>query len=348
MATQKGLCPYCQGKRFERRVFQVNPEAKTCFCPTCMKEMAPKLAIDGYNDHIKKLLEIADNTLFVTCDPVLAYQQYADVIELEPKEPHALLGRITCLVYMGKVRKTYLNEATTLLENTSYEGVDLDEYSFFLKKINFALDEYDEELKKKLTFKEFFYDLDCLKLYWSHLYEIIKMKQFVLSILKEIKKIHESHQTEVIINMLDHSIDEKDKILHLDTFTADGKSYAYERIYNGRVFVKMGKSEMETKLSRYRLSTLDETDKTKKYIDDEVFRDYTKIVTSKKVSLVISVLLYILMGGFIAAGIILKEDLMFFVPFMLSAGVLFGGATALLVLHLYWRLIIKKRKLRID
>ena len=176
MGTKKGLCPYCQPKRIDHRIFQVNPEASTCYCPLCMREMEPKKAIDNYSKLINDLLAKADNTLFVACDPSLAYQQYADVLEFENNETHALIGRILCLVYMGKIRKSYLKEAHILLENTSFKGSDIVVFVNFLEKINFALDEYETALIKKLTFREHFYDVECLKLYWVHLNSIIEMR----------------------------------------------------------------------------------------------------------------------------------------------------------------------------
>lgn len=348
MGTQKGLCPHCQNKTFERRIFQVNPEASTCFCPVCMQGVDPKVAIAGYRKHIDAMLALADNTLFVTCDPTLAYQQYADVLELEPSEAHALLGRILCLVYMCKVRKSFLPEASILLENTSTESVNLDDFVFFLKKINFALDEYDEALRKRLSFKEHFYDLDCLKLYWARLYEIIKMKEKIRSLMSDIKKIHPSHQNEVLINILDHNIDEKNAILHLETFVVDGHSYIYERFHNsGSVLVSSGKKEEENKFTRYRLSSLNKDEKGKRYIKDEIFKDYTKVVAMKKASLVLAIIFFLFAGGFGAAAALFKDDFIFFVSFVSAGGVLFIGAILFFVLHLCWRAVLKKRKLRI-
>ena len=94
MATKNGVCPYCQFNRLENRIFPVNPDAVTVFCPSCMRELDPKKAIDGYNAIITQMVDKADNTLFVACDPVVAYQEYADVLEFESDNSKALLGRI--------------------------------------------------------------------------------------------------------------------------------------------------------------------------------------------------------------------------------------------------------------
>lgn len=348
MATKKGLCPHCSPKRVERRIFPVNPGASTCFCPHCMKEIEPKVAIEGYRALIDKMLLKADNSLFVTCDPVLAYAQYAEVIELEPKEAHALLGRILCLIYMGKVRKSFLGEALTLLENTPYEGCDIDEFVFFLKKIDFALDEYESVIYKRLTFRKYFFDVECLKLYWEHLSEIVKMKEFILSITKEIKKERESNQIAVMINMFEHNIAQRKDVLHHEAFTADGKCYSLSKVMNGKAIVTELNKKTNTKLYRYRLSTLNEEEKHKKYIKDEVFKDYTHIVKMEKAFLSISIIFYLIMSGFIVAAVLLKNTPIYFYSFVSSAGVSFLIATILFILHISWKLMLKKRKLRID
>ena len=345
MATKKGLCPYCQPKRIERRIFPVNPEASTCFCPLCMKEIVPSVAIEGYSNLIKKMLEVADNTLFVTCDPVLAYQQYADVIEFESKEAHALLGRILCLVYMGRVRKSYLQEASTLLENTSYEGCDINEYVFFLKKINFALDEYEVAIHKKLTFRNFYYDIECLKLYWVHLYEVIKLKEMILDLVKEIKGRYSSQQNEALINLLEVSIEEKRDILRADTYTTNGVGYRYVKMVNGKACVEITDTQIETHLSRFRLATLSENDYSSRYIKDEVFKDYTRVTELEKVSFGVSIVLLIVTAGLLATAFILNNSTFWF--FVVAAITIGVGSIIFYILHVYWRLILKKRKLRI-
>lgn len=348
MATKRGLCPYCTEHRVDRRIFPVNPEASTCFCPLCMKEVEPKIAIDGYRELIDKMLLKADNSLFVTCDPTLAYAEYAEVIELEPKEAHALLGRILCLIYMGKVRKSYLPEALALLENTSFEGCDIDEFVFFLKKINFALDEYESSICKKLTFKSYFYDVDCLKLYWIHLHETIKMKELILSIVKDIKKDYKSQQVDMMINLLAHNIDEKSKVLHLDTYIASGKSYRFMKVLYGKAVIEEGNKRVETHLLRYRLSTLDENEKHKRYIKDEVFKDYTKTVHATKITLALAIFFYLLMAGGVVTTVIFRSNTMLFFIFLGVSIFCFVLGTVLLSLHIAWKTILKKRKLRID
>ena len=348
MATRRGLCLHCTSKRIDHRIFQVNPEASTCFCPLCMKEMEPKEAIENYNNLIKDMLLKADNTLFVACDPTLAYQQYADTLEFEPNEAHALIGRILCLIYMGKVRKSFLKEAYILLENTSYKGCDLTTFVNFLEKINVALDEYETAVNKKLTFREHYYDVECLKLYWTHLHDIIKMKELILSIFKSLKKNYVSQQNDVFINMLENNIEEKKKILALECHTTDGKGYKIAKFVDDKATIIETDSTASNKFIRFRLSTLNPDEKGKRVIKDEVFKDYTTIIKLRKASIFLWIFLYLCTAACIVGAILLMKNQLFFITFIALAVLFFLGGSGVLASSIYWRIVLKKRELRID
>ena len=61
MATKNGVCPHCNFSRLENRIFKVNPDASTVYCPFCMRELDPKQSIDLYNNIITKMLKKADD-----------------------------------------------------------------------------------------------------------------------------------------------------------------------------------------------------------------------------------------------------------------------------------------------
>ena len=347
MATKKGLCPFCQNRRTDVRIFQVNPEASTCFCPSCMKVMEPIDAIENYLNYIDHLISKADNSLFVACDPSLAYQQYANVLELEPKTAHALIGRILCLIYMGKVRSSYLKEAYILLENTSFKGCDLDVFTNFLEKINTALDEYEYALTKRLTFKEHFYDEECLRLYWSHLADIIKMKELILSIFKEIDKSKKKDSNKDAIEILERSVEEKNQVLKLESFTTDGSGYKLDHFFNGKPFLVKTSQGDPAKFVRYRLSTLDPNEKGKRLIKDRIFQDYTAVLKLRKVAIAMWILLFLLMGGCLAGALVFKNNPLYLIIFAVLGGLLFLGTALIFSLSLYWRSVLKKRELKL-
>ncbi len=348
MATKNGLCTYCQFTRIENHIFPVNPEASTVYCPFCMRELNPKDAIGLYQSIIVKMVNKADNSLFVACDPVLAYQQYADVLEIEPDNSKALLGRILCLIYTSKVRQAYLNECNELLESITHKGTEeVNTFVGFLKKINFALDEYDMALFAKLTHKKYFYDEECIKLYLKRLADIIKFKKDILAELTQIKKDYVTQNNEILMNLISHSINENEASLRSVKYTVQGVGYKYTKIVGDKIYVERIDEVISTKISKHKPYTLSPT-KKKKLIDDKVFKDYTSLIRAKNVAIYFSLFLLLATVGLgITAYFFFEKGLLFYV--FIGAGALsFVGFIVLLILYLSWKSILKKRKMRIS
>ena len=349
MATKNGVCPRCQFNRLERRIFPVNPDASTVFCPFCMRELNPTEAIESYNEIISNMLEKADGSLLVACDPVLAYRQYAAVLEVEPSNSRALLGRILCLIYTSRIKRSYLVEANELLGEITYKGTEeVTKYVGFLKRINFALDEYDMALNKKLTHHGQYYDEECLKMYLKRLTEIITFKKNILETLNKIKKDYVSQKNEVLINLISHNISEKESSLRTSKFLITGIGYKVTRVSADKISITETGETMNTHYNKKGLYTLNENDKSKKLIKDTVFKDYTPVIRAKKVSIYFAILCLLIAAGCgVAAYLFFKDALLF--PILLAAGGLaFTGFITLIILHLSWKSILKKRKMRID
>ncbi len=350
MATKNGVCPYCNNNnRLENRIFKVNPEASLTYCPSCMREIEPSEAINLYTSIIDSMLEKADNSLFVACDPLLAYQEYADVLEVEPLNSRGLLGRIICLIYTSKVRQAYLVEAQDLLELVNHKGTEeVTTYVSFLKKINLALDEYDTSLIKKLTHKKNFYDEECVKLYLKHLSEIINFKINILNKLKDIKRDYVSQNNEVLINLINHNISEKESVLKSIKNTVNGAGYRYTKIYNGNVCLEKVSEPTIYKINKNLRYTLKEDVRGKRTIKDRAFKDYTPILKAKKASLFLSLFLFIISLGGGVAAYIYCNDLLYFSLLMTGVSIFFVASIVMIILHFSWKSILKKRKMRID
>ena len=349
MATKNGVCPYCQFNRLENRIFPVNPDAVTVFCPSCMRELDPKKAIDGYNAIITKMVDKADNTLFVACDPVVAYQEYADVLEFESDNSKALLGRILCLIYTSKVRKSYLVEANALLENINHKGADeANNYVATLKRINFALDEYDTALNKKLSYHNYYYDEECLKLYLKHLYSIFKFKSDILDKLLKLRKDYASQKNEVLINLINHSVQEKEKVLKDTKYLITGEGRRLMKIVGDKVYLEATGESVEYRYPKKHSFTLGEADKTHKTIKDRVFKDYTPMIRMKKAALVISIFMLVAAIGLGVTSYFYLDNKTLFYFFVVSGGIAAALALGLFIVYLVWRRILKKREMRID
>ena len=295
MATKRGLCPFCTNKNLTNRLFVVNPDAAVVYCPNCMKEMTPSQAIKTYADAIEVMVKKADNTLLMDCDPNQAYQDYANILEIDNTNAKAYLGRLLCLVYMSKVRNSYIEEAGILLDEEIdtyfHRASEISNLLIFLKRVNRVVDEYEINIKKKLTFRNYFFDKDCLSLYLKHIKEIIVFKQEALNECRYLQKKYSNVDTEMLISLLESSLIDKNKILEDEKFiTTDGKTYRYESAdEKNNVTLKQIKTTLiNTRTSRYRMSTLDINNKKLRYIPDDVFKDYAKIIKNGRISLAFS------------------------------------------------------------
>ncbi len=350
MASKKGICPYCNYRApILSRIFLVNAEATVCYCPNCMRELAPKKAIENYTNTVNRLLEKADNTLFVACDPVKAYRQYADVLEVEGDNYRALLGRILCLIYTSKVRKEYLSDANELLEGISHKGVDqTNNYVQALKTINFALEEYDTALIDRLIYKEHFYDEDCMKLYLAHLYDIIEFKKDILDKLKYIRKNYTTQDNSEVIKTMEDEIEKKDHSLHGDNFTVDGVGYSFVKIKGDKAVIEKNNQVSNARFNKRHLKTLKEGAKGKKAIKDVVFKDYTPIIRVRNLSIPFFILLVLgaaTCGVFAALQYTIQ---MHFILFLVAGSICFAAAVVLFIFILIWTNVLRKRKMRID
>ena len=167
--------------------------------------------------------------------------------------------------------------------------------------------------------------------------------------MKDIKKSYKSQQVDVMINLLEHNIDEKKKILHTDTYLCNGTAHKFNKMMNGKAVTDPStKKKIDTHLTRYRLSTLNEAVSDKRHIIAESFKDYTTILKSEKIALSFAIIFYLIMGGCAAVAALFNDKPLFFYPFLGGAILSFIIATILLILYIAWRAMLKKRKLRID
>ena len=348
MATKNGICKYCHFTRIENHIFPVNPEASTVYCPYCMRELDPKEAINLYSNLISNMLDKADNTLYVACDPVLAYQEYADVLEIEPKNQKALLGRILCLIYNSRVKQSYLQECSYLLDAITHRNAEeIMAYIGFLKKINLALDEYDDAVFHKVTHRDFFYDEECVKLYIKRLADIIKFKKEIIAHLSKIKKDYVTQTNEVLINLISHSVTEKEAKLKSVKHTVDGLGFKYNKIVNDKVYLERLDEVVSTNVFTKQIRELTD-ERKKKILEGKVFRDYTVIIGMKKASLWLSGLFLLAFIGLGICAYLFRDNNSFFITFIAAGITSFIAFIVCASFYLSWRRILKKRKLRIN
>ena len=351
MATKRGMCPFCKNHNY----FLVNPEAMSCFCGTNMHQISPVEAINTYNNYVDGLISKANNTLEVVGNSELAYQEFADVIELDNSITYPYLGRILCLIYMSKVRKSHVNDARVLLETTAEEYFrKASEYPMiihFLKKIVKVTEEYLDGVHRKLSLKGYFYDVQCLKLYLSHINEVMVFENSILEIVTGIKKKFVNEKVDFLLNFLDELITAKEMFLNDEEHVlVVGEHYKVSEVKDNGEFevVKVEEKRTDTKLVRYRLATLDSNNKKARYIRDVVFKDYTAMIRSRKVIGVWFILFYVFAVVCAVSAYILKDTPVVFYSSTAAGIASFITATILMILFASWGAKIKKKKDRLE
>ena len=266
---KKGYCIYCNKHDEQRRIFDVNSDSRYCYCPHCGHKYRPRIAIFNYERVINKYLRHAYFYLKNAGEPLLAYNLFAYVLELEPTNKTAKLGRLLSLCYLSTLRKNRFLETKEMLNicKDEYHNKTMkDEYIAFLLSLNHCIDDYLTRLRKKLSFKEYFYDVDCAKLYFLHFNEGMDLKRMIAEELSLIEA--ERHSGRVY-----KSISEFEKELTESFYTVDGQE---RRLLNyaksGEPLIANGKKKEDlSKYERYRMCTLDPNNKKLRVLKEPVF-----------------------------------------------------------------------------
>ena len=285
----KGYCTNCNKDNEGRRIFDVNSDTRFCYCPHCGKKYRPRVAIANYNRVIHKYLRRARFFLCNAGEVQYAYNLYAYVLELEPTNKTAKLGRLLALAFLSTVRRNRFMEVLQLLEiekELFHEKVFAhEEYNEFLIHLENCTETYLINVKKALTLKNFFYDVECIKLYFKHIRDVIELRRLIVSELMVIG---------VSANLAIISDETKalEKEYNLTCYTVDGQDHSLAHFAkNGDPIIVNGVKQVETNLHRYRMSTLDPNNKKKlNVIPERVFPIlYARLFRTYEVSLGLSI-----------------------------------------------------------
>ena len=281
----KGYCTNCNKENEGRRIFDVNTDVRFCYCPHCGKKYRPKMAAANYNHVINKYLRRASFFMSNAGQFQNAYNLYAYVLELEPENKLAKLGRLLSLAFLSTVRRNRFIEVKQLLEIEKDEFHEKhfahQHYNEFLIHLENCTESYLNNVKKALTLKTYFYDVDCIKLYFKHIKDVIELRRLIVSELMVIG---------VSANLAIISDETKDleKQYNMTCMTVDGQDHSLAHFAkNGEPIIVNGVKQEDTHLSRYRMSTLDVNNKKKlNVIPETVFTTvFSRIYKTFEISL---------------------------------------------------------------
>ena len=266
----KGYCTNCNKDNEGRRIFDVNSDTRFCYCPHCGKKYRPRVAIANYQRTITRYLRRARFFLSNAGEFQYAYNLYAYVLDLEPTNKTAKLGRLLSLGFLSTVRRNRFTEVLQLLEIEKDLFHDKqfahEQYNEFLIHLENCTETYLINVKKALTLKDYFYDVDCIKLYFKHIKDVIELRRLIMS---ELMLIGVSTNLSIITE----ETKTLEKAYNTTCFTVDGQDHSLAHFAkNGDPIIVNGVKQVDTRLSRYRMSTLDVNNKKKlNIIPDRAF-----------------------------------------------------------------------------
>ena len=352
MATKRGMCPYCRNHNF----FLVNPEAMSCFCGTNMHQLSPVEAIGTYNKYIDNMVEKAKYSLEAIGNAEQAYQEFADVIELDDSITYAYLGRILCLIFMSTLRKSYINDARLLLDTTAEERFKkTGEFPMIvssIKEIVKVAEEYLSDVHKKLSLKTYFYDEKCLKLYLTRVNEVKNFENEALEVVTAIKKKYVNEKVDLLLNYLDEQITSKERLLSdYDHALVSGDYYVVSEIKdNGELVLQVVENKrMDTsKLQRYRMASLDSSNKKARYIKDDIFKDYTGLIRARRVIAPWFIICYVASVFCGISAFIFKDKPIVFYTATSVGAFMFILGFVFMILFISWGIKLKKKKEKVE
>ena len=327
MKKLKAYCSHCPSEVGDKeRIFEYNKDTNFLVCPNCGKQLNPIEAHHAYLSFIRKQIHKADNYLDFYGKYNKAYQQYAYVISIEEESIEARLGRILSLAYLSTLRKSYFLDCLTLLNSEkhlyTYTKQDLLSFIYFAKNMLSMAKQYAVQIKKRLTTYRYFYDLECVKLYFRRIYELKTLLNGVLDELTEIKEeISNNDSLNRSFTAFSNGLVKFSRVLTADANVLDGSVYNFDKINDhDEVVVTLKKKYKLNHMFKYRHLSLN-GENNRHLIKDNVFQFSNSLLTSLRIwraVLFVSGILFMILGIAAASSIVIDEKWVKYLLFIIG------------------------------
>ena len=346
MALKRGFCTHCKGDETQR-IFNVNKDAEVCYCPLCAHPMQPKDAINNYHNLISHYLKRASRYLFETTEYLRAYQTFAHIIDLDDSIRVAYFGRILSLVHISTLRKSKIGFAMQMHKQQAsrmfhYQDT-ANEYYHFLILLLDALDIYEHKMKRRLTNRGVFYDVDCVVLYLKRIEEIKIYKHYLLSEAEFFIDANKDNFREIvdrIVSTEDHYfLAFKEKFV-----TADGNTYMFNEFgpnITPILTMQSAKNDLTSNHIKEAIS-LYPKDNKKSPIRDDVYQNNYPSYVFVTASVPLAIVLFVAALISVIIGAVAPSEVVKMLLFI-GAAIVTSVSLMLFILHFAWKNSLKKK-----
>lgn len=273
---QKAICPFCKKDSETLHTFEVETGEEFSYCPTCGKKLKTSDAIETFTSTIRQMVRRANYQVHIAGKFEKAYRNFGDILTLQPENSFALTGRALSLMLMSTLRNERFEDAHMLVifarEELRKQRNQIT-YFEFLARTETILKIYIQSCYEKLTYKEHFFDQDCISLFFSRIVLINDLLNLVhheldCLILKGLTNSRVSEKLEdchILIEGLS-------KTLNSSLATIEGTSYKCEVNKDKTVKLIKDNDHIVSKVEPKIIFSLNEKEHKHKLIPDIIFK----------------------------------------------------------------------------
>ena len=191
-----------------------------------------------------------------------------------------------------------------------------------------------------------------MKLYLTRVNEVKNFENEALEVVTAIKKKFVNEKVDLLLNYLDEQITSKERLLNdYDHALVSGDLYVVSEIKNnGELVLQVVENKKidTSKLQRYRMASLDSSNKKARYIKDDIFKDYTGLIRARRVIGPWFIICYIASVFCGVSAFLFRHN-----PFVLYTAVGVGAFMLILgfvfmILFISWGIKLKKKKEKVE
>lgn len=284
MALDKGYCTNCKNVDDSERVFDLSMNSNVCYCPHCLAKYNPVEANKTYRAVIRQRLKSARKSLIVESNFSKAYFGYAKLLSIDPDNITGRLGRLLTLGCLSTIRKSMFLEVKELLDCEApiyYSNHSVGPaFYLFSKRMVFVIRYYLHKFKFKTSYRGYFFDADCLSLYFQRVRESLILLETLLIYMNKLLPKNVPGREHAIIKLCNEGVTKLKTILKSKFAVIDGNIYSLTHfLESGKALISKVDVIKNKKffIGKSAVATLDMNAKHKIIIRDSIFTRYTNV-----------------------------------------------------------------------